>query len=120
VANPFVLSIARNFKEALRLMEAALTDCPGDLWETGEALTSPTSRGGLHGSTARFLEYHGLLTLDYELSAEIEPFEPPHPSDEYAHAFDNSGHRDSTELCSAAQNRVPRGCTDAVGDVLAM
>ena len=30
VASPFVQSMASNFEEALRLMEAVLTDCPDD------------------------------------------------------------------------------------------
>jgi len=33
VTNAFVQSIARNFDDALRLMEAALSDCPDELWE---------------------------------------------------------------------------------------
>ena len=34
VTNPFVQSYARNFDDALRLLEAALSDCPEELWET--------------------------------------------------------------------------------------
>lgn len=93
MANPFVQSMAANFGQALRLMEAALTDCPADLWETDlwpdEAPTGPTSQGGLHGSAPWFLGYHTLLTLDYDLSAEFEPWEPPRPFDENTFAFPN-------------------------------
>jgi hypothetical protein len=93
VVNPFVQSMASNFKEALRLMEAALTDCPDDLWETDlwpdEAPTVPTPHGGLHGSSPWFLAYHALLTLDYDLSAEFEPWEAPPPFDENTYAFPN-------------------------------
>jgi hypothetical protein len=93
VVNPFVQSMASNFEEALRLMEAALTDCPDDLWETDlwpdEAPTSPTRHGGLHGSAPWFLAYHALLTLDYDLTAEFEPWEPPQPFDENTYAFPN-------------------------------
>jgi hypothetical protein len=43
VTNPFVQSLAGNFEYALRLMRAALTDCPDSLWKTDlwpdEALT---------------------------------------------------------------------------------
>jgi hypothetical protein len=85
--------MASNFEEALRLMEAALTDCPDDLWETDlwpdEAPTSPTLQGGLHGSAPWFLGYHALLTLDYDLSAEFGPWEPPQPFDENTYAFPN-------------------------------
>ncbi len=93
VVNPFVQSMASNFEEALRLMEAALTDCPDDLWETDlwpdEAPTGPTPHGGLHGSAPWFLAYHALSTLDYDLSAEFEPWEPPQPFDENTYAYPN-------------------------------
>jgi hypothetical protein len=85
--------MARNFEEALRLMAAALTDCPDDLWEMDlwpdEAPTGPASHGGLHGSSPWFLAYHSLLTLDYDLSAEFEPWKPPQPFDENTYAFPN-------------------------------
>jgi hypothetical protein len=85
--------MASNFEEALRLMGAAVTDCPDALWETDlwpdEAPTSPTPHGGLHGSSPWFLAYHALLTLDYDLSAEFEPWEPPQPFDENIYAFPN-------------------------------
>jgi hypothetical protein len=74
-------------------MEAALADCPGELWETDlwpdEAPTGPTLHGGLHGSAPWFLGYHALLTLDYDLAAELEPWEPPRPFDENTYAFPN-------------------------------
>jgi len=93
VANPFVQSIASNFEESLRLMEAALTDCPYDLWERDlwpdEAPTDPTPHGGLHGSAPWFLAYHTLLTLDYDLTAEFEPWLPPQPFDENTYASPN-------------------------------
>jgi hypothetical protein len=90
-ANPFVQSMAGNFEEALRLMEAALTDCPDDLWETDlcpdEAPTSPTPHGGLHGSAPWFLASDAPLTLDDDPTAEFEPWEPPKPFDENTSAF---------------------------------
>ena len=93
MVTPLVQSIARNFEEALRLMGAALTDCPDILWERDlwpdEAPTNPTSQGGLHGSAPWFLAYHSLLTLDYDLSAEFEPWKPPQPFDENTYAFPN-------------------------------
>jgi hypothetical protein len=85
--------MASNFKEALGLMEAALTDCPDDLWEADlwphEAPTGPTPHGGLHGSAPWFLAYHALLTLDYDLTAEFDPWEPPQPFDENTYASPN-------------------------------
>jgi hypothetical protein len=59
VSNAFVESMAHNFEQALRLMEAALTDCPDELWQTDlwpdEVPTAPTPHGGLHGSAPCFL-----------------------------------------------------------------
>ncbi len=86
-------SIASNFEDALRLMGAALTDCPDPLWERDlwpdEAPTGPTSHGGLHGSAPWFLAYHSLLTLDYDLTAEFEKWTPPRPFDENTYAYPN-------------------------------
>jgi hypothetical protein len=93
MANPFVQSMASNFVEALRLMEAALQDCPDALWESDlwpeEAPTAPAQHGGLHGSAPWFLAYHALSTLDYDLSAEFDPWEPPQPFDENTYSFPN-------------------------------
>lgn len=93
MTNPFVQSMAGNFEVALRLMAAALTDCPDELWETdlwpGEAPTGPTPHGGLHGSAPWFLGYHALLTLDYDLAAELEPWQPPRPFDQNTYSFPN-------------------------------
>lgn len=93
VENPFVQSMASNFDQALRLMEVALTDCPVDLWVTDlwpdEAPTAPTQNGGLHGSAPWFLAYHALLTLDYDLTGEFEPWAPPPPLDDNTYAFPN-------------------------------
>jgi hypothetical protein len=85
--------MARNFEEALRLLEAALLDCPDILWERDlwpdEAPTSPTSYGGLHGSAPWFLAYHALFTLDYDLTSEFETWSPTQPFDENTFAFPN-------------------------------
>ncbi|HEY1829902.1 MAG TPA: hypothetical protein VGG38_06650 [Acidimicrobiales bacterium] len=91
--NPFVQSMASNFTQALQLMVAAIEDCPDELWETDlwpeEAPTAPTQYGGLHGSAPWFLAYHSLLTLDYDLTSEFEPWQPPQPFQENAFAFPN-------------------------------
>jgi hypothetical protein len=93
VTNVFVQSVASNVEEALRLMEAALRDCPDELWETDlwpdEPPTGPTPHGGLHGSAPWFLAYHTLLCLDYDLTGEFEAWEPPKPFDENTYAFPN-------------------------------
>jgi hypothetical protein len=93
VTNAFVQSMSTNFEQALRLMEAALTDCPDELWQTDlwpdEAPTGPTSHGGLHGSSPWFLGYHALTTLDYDLTAEFERWEPPRPFDDNTYSSPN-------------------------------
>jgi hypothetical protein len=93
VANAFVQSMDHNFEQALRLMEAALTDCPDELWQTDlwpdEAPTGPGPHGGLHGSAPWFLGYHALSCLDYDLTAEFEPWAPPQPFDDNTYAFPN-------------------------------
>jgi hypothetical protein len=93
VQNAFVRSMAQNFEQALRLMEAALTDCPDNLWQTDlwpdEAPTGPGPHGGLHGSAPWFLGYHALLSLDYDLTGEFEPWAPPQPFDDNTDAFPN-------------------------------
>jgi hypothetical protein len=43
----------------------------------------------LHGSAPWFLAYHALTTLDYDLTAEFEPWIPPQPFDENTFAFPN-------------------------------
>lgn len=93
MTNPFLQSLGRNFDYAFLLMEMGLADCPDTLWETDlwpdEAPTSPTLHGGLHGSAPWFLGYHALLTLDYDLAAEFEPWSPPRPFDENTFGFPN-------------------------------
>jgi hypothetical protein len=93
MTNAFVQSIARNFEDALRLMEAALSDCPDGLWETDlwpdEAPTGPAQHGGLHGSSPWFLGYHALTCLDYDLTGDFERWEPPKPFDDNTWSFPN-------------------------------
>ena len=76
-------------------MEAALTDCPDELWQTDlwpdEAPTAPTPHGGLHGSAPWFLGYHALNTLDYDLAGEFEPWAPPQPFDDNTSASPTAG-----------------------------
>ena len=93
VTNVFLQSATKNFEEALRLLEVALTDCPEEMWETDlwpeEAPTAPSPHGGLHGSSPWFLAYHALTVLDYDLSAELEPWQPPQPFDDNTWSLPN-------------------------------
>ena len=92
VTNAFVQSMARNFEDALRLMELALADCPGELCETDlwpDAPTGPGPHGGLHGSAPWFLGYHALTCLDYDLAGDFEPWAPPKPFDENTWSYPN-------------------------------
>jgi hypothetical protein len=85
--------MASNFEGALRLMEAALTDCPDGLWETDlwpdEAPAGPGPDRGLDGSAPWNLAYHALSCLDYDLTGEFEPWEPPQPFNENTYGFPN-------------------------------
>ena len=90
--NPFVQSMARNFENALQLLEAAVSDCPDDLWETDlwpDAPTVPGPHGGLVGSAPWFLAYHSLTVLDYDLSGDFERWVPPPPFDDNTWSYPN-------------------------------
>jgi hypothetical protein len=93
VITTFVESLTHNFGAAMRLMGAALSDCPDELWRVdlwpAEAPTGPTPHGGLHGSAPWFLGYHALSCLDYDLTGEFEPWAPPTPFDENTYASPN-------------------------------
>ena len=92
MTNPYVQSFARNFDDALRLLDGALSDCPGELWETDlwdDAPTGPGPHGGLVGSAPWFLGYHALTCLDYDLTGDFERWEPPKPFDDNTWSFPN-------------------------------
>ena len=93
VANPFVQSMASNFKEALGLMEAALTDCPTICGRrTYGLMRHPRVRRRTGDYTVQppgsWLTTR-CLTLDYDLTAEFDPWEPPQPFDENTYASPN-------------------------------
>ena len=92
MATALALSLARTFDDALRMLEAAVRDCPDALWETdlwSDAPMSPGPHGGLHGSAPWFLAYHALTCLDYDLAAEFEPWAPPKPFDDNTWSYPN-------------------------------
>jgi hypothetical protein len=86
-------SLAREFDDALRLLEAAVLSCPDALWEVDlwpeEAPTAPGPHGGLHGSAPWFLAYHALTCLDYDLTGDFEPWSPPQPFDDNTWSWPN-------------------------------
>jgi len=87
VTNVFVQGLLRSFEDALRLLEAALRDCPDELWETDlwpdEAPPQPVPEDAVAGSAPWFLTYHALSTLDYDLTGDFERWEPPPPFHEH-------------------------------------
>lgn len=93
MTSPYVSSLEKSFDHALSLLEAAVRDCPDELWETDlwpdEAPTAPAQYGGLHGSAPWFLAYHALTVLDYDLAGELEPWAPPTPFDDNTWSFPN-------------------------------
>lgn len=91
--DPFIQGMARNFHDALHMMETAVAACPDALWTAdlwpGEAPTAPAPHGGLHGSAPWFLAYHALTCLDYDLAGEFEPWAPPKPFDDNTWSYPN-------------------------------
>jgi len=103
VTNALVQSMASNFEDALRLLEAALSDCPDGLWEASmwqvpapdsgqqflgpdwKPVTDPAQRRALvqrwveRWSTPWSLAWHALEVLDYDLSGDSESWAPPPP-----------------------------------------
>src|SRR4051812_27997908 len=95
----WVESVGRSFDEALDRLAAVIRACPNDLWETsmwevpldlfgpmppgpdGKPVTDPTARHGIvqRRSTPWSVAWHALETLDYDLSGEFAPWQPPPP-----------------------------------------
>lgn len=123
MSDVLAVSIAGNFESALRLMQAALTDCPDGLWETdlwpNEATMRRLPQGGLHGSATWFLGYHALTCLDYDLGGDFQPWVPPAPFDENTNAFPNRVFT-RTELLGYldwCRDRARRSCEALTDDV---
>ena len=121
--NPFVESMATNFEQALGLMEAALSDCPDELWATDlwpdEAPTGPAREGakGLRGSAPWIIAHHALVCLDYDLTGGYELWEPPPPFDEREYAdptrlFTRSELLGYVEWCRARVHQVLDALTE--------
>ena len=113
-------SLAQNFTSALHLLRAALSDTPDELWETDlwpdEAPTTVRPDGGMEGSAPWFLGYHALSVLDYDLSAELEPWQPPKPFDENvwslpARVFTRAELLDYTDYCRVRVDRTLESLT---------
>lgn len=92
----WVESLARNFEGALGLLEAAVRDCPDELWETSmwvvqapdAALATEPAAPHLfveRRSTPWSISWHALEILDYDLAGEFTPWEPPPPFTGKAH-----------------------------------
>ena len=101
----WVESLGRNFRRSLRQLEAAVNDCPDELWDTsmwavpardpeaelagpdGTLITDPAARLALvqRHSTPWSIAWHALEILDYDLSGEFVPWSPPPPFTEKAH-----------------------------------
>lgn len=124
MSSVLTVSVARNFESALRLMNAALTDCPDELWEAdlwpGEGTTRRLPQGGLHGSATWFLGYHALTCLDYDLGGDFERWTPPAPFDDNTFAFPNRVFS-KTELLGYSDWCLSRArhCCETLSDELA-
>ena len=92
-------SLGRNFDNALDLFVAAIHNCPDALWEVpmwpvpawdpnfglvspeGQPVTDPADRLALvqRHSTPWAVAWHALECLDYDLTGEFAPWNPPAP-----------------------------------------
>lgn len=101
--------MARNFEDALRLMETALSGCADELWEASmwqvpapepdrqflgpdwNPVTDPAQRSELvqrwvqRWSTPWSVAWHALEVLDYDLNGESGPWAPPPPFTGHPH-----------------------------------
>lgn len=79
-------SIEHNFAHALGVLEAAIGDCPDELWEIDlwpdEASTTRNEYGALVGSAPWLLAHHALTILDYDSTGDFEMWVPPTPFDD--------------------------------------
>jgi hypothetical protein len=117
------LSLAGNFESALRLMEAALADCPDELWHTDlwpvDGTKSRLPQGGLHASATWFLGYHALTCLDYDLGGDFERWMPPAPFDEHTYGFPNRAFTRSEllEYVEWCRRRAQQSCEALTDDM---
>ena len=78
-----VPSLSYNFDTALDQLNSALLDCPDEVWERDlwpdESPTRRLENGAIWGSAPWVLAHHALVCLDYDLTGEFEPWQPPSP-----------------------------------------
>jgi len=82
VGNPFVASLQHNFDFSFAFLEAAIRECPDELWETDlwpEQESQGPSEYGVGGTAPWNLAYHALSVGDYDLTGDFEMWIPPEP-----------------------------------------
>ena len=85
--------LCRQFDQALELLEAAIRDCPDNLWTLGMwELTADDWRPSegadaymTRRSTPWSVAWHALEVADYDLTGDLTPFSPPPPFTNKAH-----------------------------------
>ena len=133
-------SLGRSFDEALDLMAASVRDCTDELWETpmwevppwdtdfelvtpeGEPVTAPAERHALvqRHATPWAVVWHALECLDYDLTGEFEPWDPPAPFAGHPHwlltqmprAWSQSEMLAYVDYCRDRVRRTLSGMTD--------
>jgi len=91
MASIWVDSLGRTFEHSFGLLEAAIRDCTGGLWESrmwdvAEGDDAYVARRSTPWSVA----WHALEIVDYDLAGGLAPFSPPPPFTNKAHWRDLS------------------------------
>ena len=91
MASIWVDSLGRSFEHSFGLLEAAIQDCPDDLWESSMwEVAEGDPAYAARRSTPWSVAWHALEIVDYDLSGGLTPFSPPPPFTNKAHWRDLS------------------------------
>lgn len=122
MTNVLAQSLAYTYEIAFRELDAALVECPDELWETDlwpdEAPTAPHEGGALRGSAPWILVHHALVCLDYDLTGDFEMWAPPSPIGEFTlwsdptRLFTKPELRDYLEFCRERVRQIAGGLTE--------
>jgi hypothetical protein len=86
MTDALLTSMKANFEDALARLQASVSDCHDDVWETDlwpdEVPAHAPPPGAVGGSAPWFLAYHALSCLDYDLTGDFERWEAPPPFDD--------------------------------------
>jgi hypothetical protein len=75
----WVESLGRSYTQALDLLQAAVQNCPDELWQ--EPMWAAPDGQPPEWGTPWLRAWHALEVLDYDLTGELAPWKPPPPFD---------------------------------------